>query len=136
MSRTYRKVHDERNDPNIKAYRDTKNEEYNKKATRHKSEAEGLNAAANAARTAGNLANRKIGTSGTSVTREQLDSMSNADLQAAITRANLEKQYSSIYATSTVRDGMTYVLQTAGDVLAIAASAATVAAAIYSIRKS
>lgn len=96
------------------------------------------NSAANFARTGSNLANR------TSQRRQQrardaakskidVSNMSNKELQDAITRMNLERQYKDLKTSdlATGRSGVSDILADAGDVLAMAASAASIAYVFY-----
>ena len=66
-----------------------------------------------------------------------VSTMSDAELRSRINRMNMEKQYKQLRAEqiSTGRDKASDFLSTVGDLLAIGASAATIAAAVYTIRK-
>ena len=104
----------------------------------YQSVANAANSAANFARTGSNLANR------TSQRRQQkardaakskidVSNMSNKELQDAITRMNLERQYKDLKTSdlATGRSGVSDILADAGDVLAMAASAASIAYVFY-----
>ena len=97
-----------------------------------------LNSGANVARTSSNITGRldrnrrdKIA-SGIDVS-----SMSDTDLRSAINRMDMERRYKQLRAEQIApgRDKVSDFLSTAGDVLAIGASAASIAVAIYTIRK-
>lgn len=97
-----------------------------------------LNSGANVARTSSNITGRldrnrrdKIA-SGIDVS-----SMSDTDLRSAINRMDMERRYKQLRAEQIApgRDKVSDFLATAGDVLAIGASAASIAVAIYTIRK-
>lgn len=63
--------------------------------------------------------------------------MTDKELQAAINRMNLERSYKSL-STESIGSGRRYageVLQTAGEVLAIGASAASILVAIHQLKK-
>lgn len=65
-----------------------------------------------------------------------LSSMTDKELQAAVNRMNLEKNYRNL-ATADTTKGYEFasdILSTVGDVVAVASSAAMIAAAIYTIR--
>ena len=96
------------------------------------------NSAANMARTGSNLANR------TSQRRQQkardeakskidTSKLSNKELQEAITRMNLERQYKDLKTSDLAvgRSTVSDVLADVGDVMAIAASAASIAYVVY-----
>ena len=64
-------------------------------------------------------------------------SMTDKDLQAAVNRLNLERQYKTLSAES-IGDGKRYLgslLQTAGDALTVASSAAAILVAIHELKK-
>lgn len=63
--------------------------------------------------------------------------MSDTELRNRINRMNMERQYKQLKAEqiTTGRDRVSSMLGTAGDILAIGASAASIAVAIYTIRK-
>lgn len=68
--------------------------------------------------------------------------LTNKEMQDAITRLNLERSYKSLMTDQIMREnvnvGKTYardIFEVAGDVLVIGASAASIAATIYSIKK-
>jgi hypothetical protein len=63
--------------------------------------------------------------------------MSDAELRNRINRMNMERQYKQLQAEqiSKGRGRVSGILSTAGDVLAIGASAASIAVAIYTISK-
>lgn len=69
---------------------------------------------------------------------DQIDvsNLTNQDLQNFITRANLERQYKDIVTKDVVsgRERLNDFLSTAGDVLAIGASAAAILAAIHQFK--
>lgn len=97
----------------------------------------GLSAASSAARSASGIAGRgKNKAKERAAARLDVSNMTDAQLQAAINRMNLEKNYRSL-STESVGRGRDYVadiMATAGDVLAIGASAASIAVAIYAIK--
>ena len=91
----------------------------------------------NAARTASQMVDRASKRSRDKAqSKIDTSNMSNEDLQRAITRMNLERQYKSLTAENLTpgRDRASYILSVTGDVLAITASAATVAMAVSKIR--
>lgn len=63
--------------------------------------------------------------------------MSDTELRNRINRMNMERQYKQLKAEqiTTGRDRVSSMLATAGDILAIGASAASIAVAVYTIRK-
>lgn len=96
------------------------------------------NAASNAARTASGMASRSA-KKDIEKRKAEIDvsEMSDQELQKAINRMNLERNYKNLKAEQ-ISSGKLYasdVLQTAGDVLAIGASMASIASAIYLMRK-
>jgi len=97
----------------------------------------GLNAASNAARSASNIVGRsKNHAKEKAAAKIDLSKMSDADLQKAINRLNMEKQYKNL-STESVGKGREYaadILATAGDVIVIGASVASIAVAIHTIR--
>lgn len=85
----------------------------------------------------GNIA-RFVGNKKREKLKSEIDvsSMSDEELRQKINRMNLEKQYKSL-STENIRTGsdrVQDVLSVAGDVMAIGASAALIAGAIYKIR--
>lgn len=71
------------------------------------------------------------------MSKVKVNELSNKDLQDYITRMNLEQQYKNL-ATSDISSGQSKVsslLQTVGDILAVGASAAAIAAAIHELNK-
>ena len=101
-----------------------------------------LSSAQNAASSAASRASQAISRSSSrarerAASRVDMSNMSNKELQDAITRANLERQYATLMAKDTGkgREAVSDILQTAGDVLAIAASAASIAVAINQLKR-
>lgn len=66
-----------------------------------------------------------------------VSTMSDAELRDRINRMNMERQYKQLRADqiTTGRDRVSSMLGTVGDLLAIGASAASIAVAVYTIRK-
>ncbi len=64
-----------------------------------------------------------------------VSNMSNKELQEAINRMNLERTYKTLSTEniSSGRDHVSTILSTAGDVLAIGASAASIMVAIHKL---
>lgn len=96
-----------------------------------------LNEASNIARTSSSIADR----SSKRRRRREADkmdisSMSNKDLQNAINRMNLEKQYKTLKAEQVARgrSSVSEVLAIAGDALAVGASAAGILVAIQTLK--
>lgn len=110
----------------------------------HQNAASDYGDAASIARSAGSISKTASGIARQSATNKRqremqkmdVSGMSNKELQEAINRLNLERTYKSL-TTEHVASGRDYVsslLSTAGDVLAIGASAASIMMAIHSIR--
>lgn len=98
-----------------------------------------------AARSASDAANRMSKISRDSASRKQqkemdnmdLSTMSDNELRQRINRMNLERQYKQMSTDDVARGRQraSEILATAGDVAAIGASAATIAATIYALTK-
>lgn len=70
--------------------------------------------------------------------KDDLSKMSDQDLQKAINRMNMEERYSQVMnsrATSSGRDRVNRVLETAGTALAVTSSALTIAIALKELKK-
>ena len=95
------------------------------------------NSASAAAQKASNLASRSARHKEEKIRKSMdLSKMSNKELQDAINRMNLERNYKNA-VTENAASGRRYVsdvLATAGDVLAIGASAASIAVAIHTLK--
>ena len=97
-----------------------------------------LNSASNIAGISSRMASRSAAKTRAKVAGKiDVSTMSDAELRSRINRMNMEKQYKQLRAEqiSTGRDKASDFLSTVGDLLAIGASAATIAAAVYTIRK-
>lgn len=97
-----------------------------------------LNSGANIARTSSNIAGRVDRNRREKIaSKVDVSSMSDADLRNAINRMDMERRYKQLRAEQIApgRDKVSEFLSTAGDVLAVGASAASIAVAIYTIRK-
>lgn len=102
---------------------------------------EGLNAVNKGANSAANISRRIRETSNQRKKQKakksiNLSEMSDKDLQALVNRMNLERNYKNL-ATEDIGSGRDYVsdiLATAGDVVAIGASVASIAMAIHMIK--
>ncbi len=97
-----------------------------------------LNSAGSATRNASNIANRSESKRLAKIkTQIKTDHMSNQELQEAVNRMNLERNYKNLKAEQIEggKRNVSEILQTAGDILAIGASAASIASAIYLMRR-
>lgn len=97
-----------------------------------------LNSGANIARTSSNISSRMDRNRRNNIASKiDVSSMTDADLRNAINRMDMERRYKQLRAEQIAsgRDRVSDFLSTAGDVLAIGASAASIAVAIYTIRK-
>lgn len=99
------------------------------------------NSASNFARTGSSLANRKSQIRQQKAREEakrkiDVSKMSNKELQDAITRMNLERQYKDLKTSDLAvgRSGVSDILADVGDVLAMAASAASIAYVVYQMK--
>lgn len=103
----------------------------------YKNASSGMSAASSAAKSASNIADRSKKHAKAKAAREiDVSEMSDAELQKAINRLNMEKQYKQL-STEDVGKGREYaadILATAGEVLAIGASVASIAVAIHTIK--
>ena len=114
----------------------------NKRVSSDYSSASGIgNAAANMARTGSNLSNRRSQRRmerERSKAKSEIDTskMSNQELQQAITRMNLERQYKDLKTSdlSSGRSAVSDILADGGDIVAIAAGVATIASTIYAMK--
>ena len=96
-----------------------------------------LNAGAKASQSASNIARSSAQRKRDKAKRKMdVSSMSDQELQREINRMSLERTYKQLKTenVSSGRDYASSILQTAGDVLAIGASAASIALAIHTIR--
>lgn len=99
------------------------------------------NSSSNVARNASNLnrlAEERRKEKNRGAARKEVSEMSNAELQAAINRMNLERSYSNLKAESmsSGRSAVSDVLSVSGEVLAMAASVASIAVAVHTIKGS
>lgn len=94
----------------------------------------GSNIAGITSRMAGRSESKKLAKAASKIDVSQ---MSDAELRSSINRMNMERQYKQLKAEeiSTGRGRVSSILSTAGDVLAVGASAASIAVAIYTISK-
>lgn len=105
-------------------------------ASDYKSLGSGMKAASEMSRNASNIARNSAERERKKAMREMdLSQMSDKELQAAVNRLNLERNYKSLKAESiaTGKDYASSILSTAGDVIAIGASIASIAMAIHTI---
>ena len=97
----------------------------------------GLKAGSDMAGKAGNIAAKSADRDRKKAAREMdLSKMSDQELQAAVNRLNMERNYKAL-STENIASGKDYaasILSTAGDVIAIGAGVASIAMAIHSIR--
>lgn len=106
-------------------------------ANDYKNASSGLQSASNAAKAASSINNRGANRKQAKA-MEQMDlsKMTDKDLQAAINRLNLERNYKAL-STEHIKSGRDYVssfLSTTGDVLAIGASAASIMMMIHQLK--
>ena len=97
-----------------------------------------LNSGANIARTSSGVAGRMDRNRQEKImSKIDVSEMSDSDLRNAINRMDMERRYKQLKADQVGRGRLAVsdFLATAGDVLAIGASAASIAVAIYTIRK-
>ena len=97
----------------------------------------GMKSASEASRNAANIARQSAERERKKAAQQiDLSQMSDKDLQAAVNRLNMERNYRMLSAESvaTGKDYASSILSTAGDVLAIGASIASIAMAIHSIK--
>lgn len=107
-------------------------------AADNKGAATALNASSQAARTGSNMARKSANKTRQKMARSlDVSNMSDQDLQRAVNRMNLERNYKNLKTQDVVtgRDYAADILETAGDVASIAASAATIAGIIYLINR-
>lgn len=107
-------------------------------AADNKGAATALNASSQAARTGSNMARKSANKKRQKMARSMdVSNMSDQDLQRAVNRMNLERNYKNLKTQDIVtgRDYAADILETAGDVASIAASAATIAGIIYLINR-
>lgn len=106
-------------------------------ANDYKSANSGLQSASNASNNAANIANQTASRKqAKAMENMDLSNMSDKELQAAINRLNMERSYKAL-STESIKSGGEYVssiLSTAGGVLAIGASVASIAVAIHTLR--
>ena len=99
---------------------------------------QGLQSASNASRNASNIALQSANRKRKRVSNEEdLSNLSDQELQKRVNRMNLERNYKNLKSEN-VASGREYagsILSTAGEVLAIGASAASIALAIHQLRK-
>ena len=95
------------------------------------------NAASSAARSLSNISTRSANNARNKAKSEiDTSAMTDDELRSAINRLNMERQYRDL-ATETVASGrrnLSEMLQTAGDVLAVGASAAAILVAIHQLK--
>lgn len=98
----------------------------------------GLQSASNASRNASNIATQSASRKRKrDSNKEDLSQLSDQELQKRVNRMNLERNYKSLKSEN-VASGREYagsILSTAGEILAIGASAASIALAIHQLRK-
>lgn len=106
-------------------------------ANDYKNASAGLQSASNAARAASNINDRSASRKqAKAMEKIDLSSMTDKELQAAINRLNLERNYKAL-STEHIKSGRDYVssfLSTTGDVLAIGASAASIMMMIHQLK--
>lgn len=106
-------------------------------ATNYKNASAGLQSASNAARSASNINDRSASRKqAKAMDKIDVSKMTDKELQAAINRLNLERNYKAL-STEHIKSGRDYVssfLSTAGDVLAIGASAASIMMMIHQLK--
>ena len=97
----------------------------------------GMKAVSDASRNAANIARQSAERDRKKAASQiDLSQMSDRDLQAAVNRLNLERNYKAL-STESVSAGKDYlssILSTCGDVIAVGAGAASIAMAIHTIR--
>lgn len=104
----------------------------------YKAMSTGLQSASNASRNASNITTQSANRKRRRVAnKEDLSQLSDQELQRRVNRMNLERNYKSLKSEN-VASGREYagsILSTAGEILAIGASAASIALAINQLRK-
>lgn len=131
-SETEKKIEENLNSNKIRTFA------YTQAARDDEAASKGLNAGSNIARTGSNMASKKARKKREKQAREiDVSKMSDQELQKAVNRMNLEQNYRRL-KTGTIQNGhdkVADILDEAGDVLAIGASAASIALAIHTIMK-
>lgn len=97
-----------------------------------------LNSASNIAGTSSRMVSRSAAKKRAKIAEKiDVSEMSDTELRNQINRMNMERQYKQLKAEqiSTGRDKVSDILSSAGDILAVGASAASIAVAIYTIKK-
>lgn len=98
----------------------------------------GLGGASGAARTGSNMASKKANKKRKKIAETiDVSKMTDQDLQKAVNRMNLEQNYKRL-KTGNIQNGhdrVADILDQCGDIMAIGASAASIALAIYTIKK-
>lgn len=106
-------------------------------ANDYKNASAGLQSASNAARAASSINDRAAGRKqAKAMNQMDLSKMTDKDLQAAINRLNLERNYKAL-STEHIKSGRDYVssfMSIAGDTLAIGASAASIMMMIHQLK--
>lgn len=106
-------------------------------ANDYKNASAGLQSASNAARAASSINDRAAGRKqAKAMNQMDLSKMTDKDLQAAINRLNLERNYKAL-STEHIKSGRDYVssfMSITGDTLAIGASAASIMMMIYQLK--
>lgn len=98
---------------------------------------QGIDAAARTARLAKKIDSTSRDIKNTKVAKKKIESMSDSELSREVDRLNLERQYANLRESSIKRGRLRVndILDTAGDVLAIGASAVTIAVGINKLMK-
>jgi len=107
-------------------------------ASDYKNVSQGMNAGSSAAQRASNISKRSAQRAREKAKNEiDVSKMSDKELQAAVNRMNLERNYKNLKAESinTGHDRVSTILDYAGDIIGIGASAATILVAIYTIKR-
>lgn len=107
-------------------------------ASDYKSASQGMNAGSSVAQRASNISRRSAQRAREKAKRDMdVSHMSDKELQAAVNRMNLERNYKNLKAEniSTGHDRVGTILDYAGDVIGIGASAATILVAIHTIKR-
>ena len=98
----------------------------------------GLGGGSNAARAGSNMASKKANKKRKKIAEAiDVSKMTDQDLQKAVNRMNLEQNYKRLKTGNiqTGHDRVADILDQCGDIMAIGASAASIALAIYTIKK-
>ena len=106
-------------------------------ATDYRNLSSGLQSAKSVTNTISNIEKQSADRKRAKIANEfNLSDMSDKELREAVNRLNMEKQYKTLKTEniSTGNDYIANILSTAGDVLAVGASLASIAVAIHTIR--